>query len=156
MSLQPPYAMPHTWMIMFEQTGMHIKRVLVVDQDAAISELIAELLKSEGFAPLCYSAWPTSVAFIEQTQANMLILELGLGDPSAALDLLGELRRNFHTRALPVIVNSTDDRLLDRLAEPLRDLGCVMLRKPFELDDFFSSISACLDTGRSQMQRLAC
>ena len=141
---------------MHKQTGMHTKRVIVVDQDAETTKLIAELLKSEGFAPLCYPAWLLSVACIEQAQANLLILELGLGDPSAALDLLGELRRNFHTRALPVIVDSTDDRMLARLAEPLRDLGCVVLAKPFELDDFFSSISVCLDTGRNQTQGLAC
>jgi len=55
-----------------------------------------------------------------------------------------------------VIVNSTDNHLLDRLAEALRDLGCVMMTKPFDLDDFFSSIRVCLDTGSSQMQRLAC
>jgi DNA-binding response OmpR family regulator len=143
-------------MIMHKQTGLHTKRVIVVDHDSETTELIAELLKSEGFAPLCYPTERLSIACIEQAQANLLILELGLGDSSAALDLLAELRRNSHTLALPVIVDSTDDRLLDQLAEPLRDLGCVMLAKPFELDDFFSSISVCLDTGRSQTQGRAC
>jgi len=85
------------------------------------------------------------VAFIEQAQAHLLILECGLGDPGPTLALLGELRRNAPTRALPVIVDSTDNRLLARLAEPLRELGCVGLAKPFELDDFFSSIRSSLD-----------
>ena len=89
-------------------------------------------------------------------QANLIILDLSLGEPSAALDLIGELRRNPPTRTLPVIVNSTNDRLLERLAEPLRDLGCIVLAKPFELDDFFASIRVCLDTGRPQTQFLAC
>jgi len=141
---------------MVDQTGIRSKRVIVVDHDDATSQLIAEILEYEGFAPLCCSSGLLSVENIKQAQANLLILELGLGDPSAALDLLGELRRNVHTLALPVIVNSTDDRLLKRLAEPLRDLGCVALAKPFELDDFFLSISLCLAPGRSQTQRLAC
>jgi len=141
---------------MYQQTGPHSKRVIVVDSDAETTELIAELLQDEGYAPLCYPTWLLSVACIEQAQANLLILELGPGDPSAALDLLGELRRNCHTRALPVIVNSTDERLLERLAEPLRDLGCVVLPKPFELDVFFSSIRVGLDTARNHTQRFAC
>jgi CheY-like chemotaxis protein len=96
------------------------------------------------------------VACIEQMQANLIILDLSLGEPSATLDLIGELRRNPLTRTLPVIVNSTNDRLLEQLAEPLRDLGCIALPKPFELDDFFSAIQVCLDAGRPQTQFLAC
>ena len=135
---------------------MYNNRVLVVDHDEATTELIAELLKSEGIAPLCCSAWILSVPFIEQMQANLIILDLGLGDQSTALDLIDELRRNPPTRTLPVIVNSTNNRLLEQLAAPLHDLGCLVLAKPFDLDDFFASIRMCLDAGRSQMQRLAC
>jgi DNA-binding response OmpR family regulator len=143
-------------MLMHEQLESPSKRVIVVDADTETTRLMAELLRSEGYAPLCYPTWLLSVECIEHAQANLLILELGLGDYSVALELLGELRRNCHTRALPVIVDSTDDRLLQRLAAPLRELGCAMLSKPFDLDDFFSVINACLDTGRSQVQRLAC
>jgi DNA-binding response OmpR family regulator len=139
---------------MHEQTESHSKRVIIVDNDAETAKLMAELLRSEGYAPLCYPTWLLSVACIEHAQANLLILELGLGDPSAALELLGELRRNSHTYALPVIVDSTDNRLLERLAAPLSELGCLLLAKPFELDDFFASINMCLDSGRSQTQGL--
>jgi len=134
-------------MIMHQQAIASTSRAIIADHDAATAELIAELLASVGFAPLCCGAWPISVACIEQARAQLLVLECGLGDPRPMLALLGELRRNRPTRALPVIVNSTDDRLLKRMAQPLRDLGCVVLAKPFELDDFFSSISLCLDIG---------
>jgi len=141
---------------MHEEIETHGKRVIVVDNDTETSKLMAELLRSEGYAPLCYPSWLLSVASIEHAQANLLILELGLGDPHGALDLLGELRRNCRTRALPVIVDSTDNRLLERLAEPLSALGCLRLAKPFELDDFFASVGVCLDTGCTQSQELAC
>ena len=143
-------------MIMSQAVSIHAKRAIVVDHDAATTDLIAELLTSEGYAPVCCAVWPINLAFIEQAQAQLLVLEFGLGDPSAALDLLSELRQNPHTCALPVIVNSTDDRLLERLAEPLRALDCVVLAKPFDLDDFYSLISLCLEAGHSQTQRLAC
>jgi len=135
---------------------MPTRRVIVVDNDTETAALIAELLKSERCVPLCYPTWLLSVACIEQAQANLLFLEVGPGDPSAALELLGELRENCHTRALPVIVDSTDNRLLEQLAHPLRELGCMMLPKPFDLDDFFSSVSMCLDTDRSQIPGPAC
>jgi len=143
-------------MLMHEQIESQCKRVIVVDNDAETTKLMAELLRSEGYAPLCYPTWLLSVACIEHAQASLLILELGLGDPGAVLELLGELRRSRHTRALPVIVDSTDNRLLQRLAAPLSELGCLMLAKPFELDDFFASISMCLGTSRVQSQEPAC
>jgi DNA-binding response OmpR family regulator len=140
---------------MHRQVVTHTKRVIVVDSDAAVTELIAELLTGIGCVPLCYATWLLSAASVEQAQAHLLILELAPGNSGAVLDLLGELRRNPHTHALPVIVNSTDNHLLDRLADALHDLGCVMLPKPFELDDFFASIHVCLDTGRIPTQGLA-
>jgi DNA-binding NtrC family response regulator len=134
---------------MHEQVDTNTRRVIVIDYDAATTELIAELLKSEGLMPICYPALPSSAVCIEQAQARLLILELGLGNPCAALALLGALRQNAGTHALPVIVNSTDDRLLERLAAPLRDLDCAILAKPFELDNFFSLVSGCLEPDRN-------
>jgi DNA-binding response OmpR family regulator len=132
------------WMIMHQQAIRSTVRAIIADRDPATAELIAELLTSERIVPLRCSVGGLSLAFIEQAQAHLLILELGSGDPSPTLALLDELRGNAPTRELPVIVNSTDDRLLERLAALLHDLGCVVLAKPFELDDFFSSISLCL------------
>src|SRR5689334_1624817 len=63
----------YMWTLMYQPTGMPIQRVIVVDHDAETSKLIAELLKDEGFAPLCYPAWLLSLACIEQAQANLLI-----------------------------------------------------------------------------------
>src|SRR4051795_6052641 len=101
--LQSPRSASSIWKIMSEEIELHSKRVIVVDNDIETTALIAELLKSEGFAPLCYPNWLLSVAAIEHAQASLLILELGLGDPSAVLDLLTELRQNSYTRKLPVL-----------------------------------------------------
>jgi DNA-binding response OmpR family regulator len=141
---------------MLEQAGRHNKRVIIVDHDEATTQLIAELLAGEGYDPLSCSAWLLSVAFIEQVQANLMILDLSLTNPSAVLDLISELRRNASTRTLPVIVNSTDQRQLEQLAVPLYDLGCVVLAKPFELDDFFSTIYVCLNPDSRRTQYPAC
>jgi CheY-like chemotaxis protein len=143
-------------MLMHTSTGTLIQRVIVVDQDVETVRLIAELLKDEGYAPLCYPSWLLSVACIAQAQASLLILELGPGDPSPELDLLTELRQHSYIHSLPVIVISTDQRLLARMAQPLHDLDCIALAKPFELDDFFSSVRESLHASRASVQRLTC
>jgi hypothetical protein len=47
---------------MNKQAGMHNNRVIVVDHDESTTELIADLLQSEGLAPLCCPAWLLSEA----------------------------------------------------------------------------------------------
>jgi DNA-binding response OmpR family regulator len=133
-----------------------MQRVIVVDQDAETVRLIAELLQDEGLAPIRYPSWLLSAVCIAQAQASLLILELGPGDPSPALDLLTELRQDSYIHSLPVIVISTDERLLARMAQPLHDLGCITLAKPFELDDFFSSVRKSVHASHSPVQRLIC
>lgn len=134
---------------------MGMKRVIVVDHDQATAELIAEFLRSEGFVPLCYPEWPISLACIDNARADLLILDLGLGHPTGALDLLGQLRRQQGTQALPVIVNTTDERMLEQLAGALHQLGCASLVKPFDLDEFLALIGACLGTKRKRTQMIA-
>jgi DNA-binding response OmpR family regulator len=131
-------------------------RVLVADPDTDTVDLIAELLKDEGFVPIRYPGWLLSAECIAQAQADMLVLGLGPGDASAALDLVGDLRRDSHITGLPVIILSTDNLLLARMAQPFHDLGCVALAKPFDLDEFLSSIRKSLGTSHGPMQFLTC
>src|SRR5687767_13873674 len=98
-------------MLMHTPTGTPMQRVIVVDQEGETARLSAELLKDEGYTPLCYPSWLLSAACIAQAQANLLILELWPGDPNSALDLLAELRRHSYLHSLPAIVISTDERL---------------------------------------------
>ena len=127
-----------------------MKRVIVVEHDDATIELLAELLASEGLTPLCYPEWPVNLTDLENTQADLLILDLEPGDPYNALERLGELRRHPVTRSLPVIVNSTDERMLAQLEAKLRDFGCAALSKPFDLNDFIALVGASLNGKRGQ------
>src|SRR5689334_4684206 len=135
-------------MSMFKLTQPPTQRVIVADNDVETTRLIAELLTDEGFTPLCYPAWLLGVACIERAQANLLIFELGPGDAGVALDLVRQLRRSSQLGALPVIILSTDDRLLMRMEQPLRELGCSALAKPFDLDEFVALIRTSLDMNR--------
>jgi DNA-binding response OmpR family regulator len=127
-----------------EKAGKMItKPVVVIEDDPATIDLIAEVLDDEGFATLRYPDWLVSGTIIADVQPELLILELRHDDPSKGLLLLEELRQCPATRAIPAIVSSTDQCLLQHLAEPLRRLGCVILAKPFDLDEFLSKIDVC-------------
>jgi len=126
------------------------KRVLIVDHYDATLDLLVELLKSEGYTALRSSGERLSAGCIGDAQADLLILDLGLGDPSDVLPLLRDLRQRPTTWGLPVIVNSTDEQLLEHLAADLRELRCAALSKPFDLDTLMALVREYLDTGRER------
>ena len=126
---------------------MIAKRVLIIDHYDATLDLLVEVLKNEGYTPLCYFGNSLSAAHIDDADADLLILDLGVGDRVGVLKLLHDLRQRPTTRALPVIVNSTDDRLLADLEEDLSELDCTTLLKPFDLETLISLVSTSLGTG---------
>jgi DNA-binding response OmpR family regulator len=124
---------------------MTTKRVVVIEDDPATIDLIAEVLDDEGFTAVRYPDWLISGTIIANVRPELMIVELRHDDPSRGLLLLEELRQCPTTRAIPAIVSSTDQCLLQHLAEPLSRLGCVILAKPFDLDEFLSKIDTCLE-----------
>jgi DNA-binding response OmpR family regulator len=135
---------------------MGSKRVVVIDNDRATLELMAEVLDSEGYLVTCYDARSFSALGIQRADPDVVIMELTHLDPSQALLVLGELRQYSTTSTVPVIVDSTNARLLNQLAEPLRRLGCTPLEKPFELEEFLSTIRGCLSAWPARECRQAC
>jgi DNA-binding response OmpR family regulator len=126
------------------------KRVLIVDHYDATLDLLVELFKGEGYTALRSSGERLSAGCIGDARADLVILDLGLDDPSGVLPLLRDLRQRPNTWALPVIVNSTDEQLLEHLAEDLRELRCAALSKPFDLETLMALVRACLDPGRER------
>jgi DNA-binding response OmpR family regulator len=139
-----------------QRPTMSSKRVMIVDHYDATVDLLAEIFKSEGYTPIGCRYECLNVASIADAQADLLILELGLGNPVDMLQLLRRLRQHPSTEMLPVIVNSTDEQLLAQLAEELRDLGCVGVAKPFDVDGLVTLVEAYLANGCEQGQWRPC
>jgi DNA-binding response OmpR family regulator len=135
---------------------MSSKRVMIIDHYDATVELLVEILRGEGYTPICGNYEHLNTSCIADARADLLILELGVGNPLDLLQLLHDLRLHPSTVALPVIVNSTDDQLLARLDEELRELGCVAVAKPFDVDEFLTLVDTRLPIGCERDQRQPC
>jgi len=116
------------------------RSVVAVDDDSATLDLIELVLQNQGYTLRRPLLRELSVRWIEREQPEFLILELAPFHPEETLVFLTKLRNSMATRALPVIMTSTDYRLLDQLERPLFHLGCATLKKPFELDTFLAVI----------------
>jgi two-component system response regulator MprA len=108
--------------------------LLIVDDDPAVTEMFARMLRLEGYAVL--KALTTESGLQEAAVARPDGILLDLRMPIAdGLDFLRRLRaREFH-RQTPVAVVTGDYCLEEKLSRELRDLGAAVYFKPLWLDD---------------------
>ena len=117
------------------RTGMDHRTVLVVDDDAAIRELVAELLDEAGFTVLEADRGKTALDLAQEHVPSLVLVDHLLPDMSG-LDLLERLRARRACRHIPVMLVSG---LADRLAD--RDHGAdSVLAKPFDINELVDRV----------------
>ena len=124
--------------------------IMIVDASPDIRTLITDVLSEEGYAVSSCSKDDVVVDTIRSTQPDLALLELFPGGSEAMLHTLKQLRRHDGTQHTPLIVSSTDSRLLTRLAEPLDELNCGTLAMPFTIDQLLGCVSEGLQRHRQQ------
>jgi CheY-like chemotaxis protein len=130
--------------LMRRRARMTQPSIVVIDNYYATRSLIEEVLSAEGYVVRCYSDRQVDSTWVELDRPDLLIVDLERDQPEHVLFFLAQLRQHPATNAIPVIVTSTDRRLLYDLDESLRQLGCMALEKPFGLDELLDDISRAL------------
>jgi FixJ family two-component response regulator len=115
--------------------------VCVIDDEPSIRKGIANLLRSEGYLPLCFDSGESFLASPWHAQACCLLLDLQLPGLQG-LDVLGALDGE-----LPVICMSaqaTEAQVSEALARGARRF----LAKPFAAEQLLEAIAASLEPRR--------
>jgi DNA-binding response OmpR family regulator len=119
-------------------------RIAVVDDDASTRQMLDDLLAEEGFAVARWSGVDDPVAFVQAATPDLVILDLHLGGDFQAWDVIDALCGDGSAAKVPVIVCSADGITLKRDTPAFRDRGCVIVEKPFDLDDLLRAIHGLL------------
>ena len=120
--------------------------IAVVDDDAAMRQLLETVLIEAGYAVQC---WPSGIAAYDHLVRHppaLLILDLALGnDPEAGWEVLTLLRAERQTARIPVILLSANGVFLHRREHILRTKKhATPLAKPFEVDALLTRIEQAL------------
>jgi DNA-binding response OmpR family regulator len=114
-------------------------RLLVVDDDRDLVELLAFALKRAGFEVVCANDGPSAVQMLETSRPDLMLLDINLGAWSG-LDILRELRRGSD---LPVIMLTARDREEDVIGG-LESGADDYVAKPFSHRQLIARIRAVL------------
>ncbi len=114
------------------------KRILIIDDQRSIVELISQVLHDAGYQVEGCTDPRQALAMVASFRPDGIMLDLMMPEVDG-LTLLQSLRRNPATERLPVLVCTA--AVLGRSETRLfRDMGIGVLPKPFDLDELTPSV----------------
>lgn len=117
-------------------------RVLIVDDEEAILELLDYNLKKEGFEVVRAADGRTALATAFQQDFQLIILDLMLPDMDG-LDICRQLRAEARTKTIPLLMLTARSEVPDRIAG--LDLGADdYVTKPFHAGELMARVRAAL------------
>jgi two-component system, sensor histidine kinase ChiS len=124
---------------------MSSNQVLIVDDDAAILEMIAELLSYEGYMVVTCSEGRQAVAFARITPPALILLDLMMPEMSG-WQVISTLRSSPQTKTIPVVLLSARRDL----ADAARELKvAAYLEKPFDLEELLDLVRQYVTLGQT-------
>lgn len=112
-------------------------RILVVDDEKDIAELVEAVLVSEGYEVKTANSGREALASINGKPLHLVLLDVMMPDIDGCT-VLKELKADAKTRGIPVVLMSANGRL-DAIAAELRAEG--KLHKPFSVDDLLGCVA---------------
>jgi DNA-binding NtrC family response regulator len=119
-------------------------RILLIDDDPGLSEVILMLLERDGYAAQHAGSVKAGIAKIEAANPDLVITDLKLPD-GTGLDVIAALRARH--AALPIIV-ITSYSSMESAIGALRGGAFDYVIKPFKNDDLLAAIARALNERR--------
>jgi CheY-like chemotaxis protein len=115
--------------------------ILVVEDDLGIHEVLAEVLRDEGYSTLSAYDGSQALQLAREKAVDLILLDLAIpGLPG--VDVIRALRADELTATTPIVVTSGFE---GRLSPEDQRLVQGVLPKPFSLDDLLALVARALD-----------
>ena len=114
--------------------------IAIVEDQAAIAELLHDVLDDAGYMPVIISSPETALAEIKRIRADLVLLDIMMPRRNG-WEVLDDLRADSATNNLPVVLTSA---VYDRIGRrPLPIGGPIRFAsKPFEVGDLLETIES--------------
>lgn len=117
------------------------KRILVIDDDQDILEILSEMLDYWGFKVKTLLSSVTIFDDIAEFKPDLVLMDYILSGINGG-EICHQIKTNKVTKSLPVILISAYPRVLQSLGSYSSD---DFVAKPFDIDDLLASINTCIN-----------
>lgn len=111
------------------------KKVIVVEDDPTISELVRYILTEGNFDVTSFDSVGAFWEGMRDLKPDIFLLDIMLPDGNGQ-DICKELRINEATRHIPVVMMSAHFEKLDKQCQFVQ-----FVKKPFDIDDLVSKVT---------------
>jgi two-component system OmpR family response regulator len=122
------------------------RRVLVVEDDPSINEVVCTLLETEGYETICVSLLLEAREKIASFDPVCLIVDLNLPDGNAA-ELIDEVAHGPKPRNVVIMSAS------HRAADVARRFAVPLVKKPFDLSALLAAVDLAVERGLAPAAR---
>ena len=122
------------------------KHVFAINGSPEFLNVVRDLFQDEGYNVTTTNFVPSSFEQIETAHPDALIVDIVVGQ-AAGWELLEQINESAATGGIPVLVVSTDPRLLTRAQDQVARYGTHRyLEKPFDVDAMLTTIEEMIGT----------
>jgi len=116
-----------------------MSRILIIDDDVTMLEMMSDLLDSNGYSVSAATNGQDALKLVSNTSFDLIVTDI-LMDETDGLEIILKLKKNNHT--IPVIAISGGGKLDSAYYLQLAQLfgAVVIFEKPFENDDFLAAV----------------
>jgi DNA-binding response OmpR family regulator len=123
-----------------------VSKVLIVEDEAEIQDLIGDVLSLEGFEVHALSRIPHGLDGIRRLAPDAIVLDLmlpGMG----GVELFRLLGADRQLAGTPIVICSGADHLREIHAREFAEAGAEVVAKPFELEDLLDAVRRAVARG---------
>jgi len=119
-------------------TNGEVKKILIVEDDGELCELLAATLRERRYQPLVLRRGEKVLKTVKDEKPRAVILDLALPDRDGR-QVLTELKDDWDAKKVPVITRSGYTSRVDYQA---RSQVEAVITKPFDLQDLLAKVEA--------------
>jgi len=121
-------------------SGSVQKKILVIENDSSIADVVKELLDLEGYNYVIYDDAVEIQPLLKEHQPDLILLDYLLDNTNGG-ELCSQVKKTPETAQIPVIIYSAAPKVLQSLGY----YGCdLFISKPFDLDYMATQIRQLL------------
>jgi DNA-binding response OmpR family regulator len=135
------------------RTSIHTRRVLFVDDDAALGKMFVDFLSASGYHARTTETGAEALQQLGEFQPHVVVLDIGLPDISG-LEILRQIKTNPSTRDIAVIL-ITGTSALEMKIEGFQTGANDYLSKPINLRELHLKVEHCFANLKEQETAIA-
>jgi len=109
-------------------------KVMVIDDSKEILDTCRDFLTKEGYNIVCFERGLDAIKTVGKDRPDIVLLDMRLKDING-YEIIGRLRSNSDTSALPILVMSGYPEELIKIEDKREDSALTSIGKPFDLKD---------------------